>query len=103
MKDKDRDEAVASWRQENWKAIMDANRAVLESIRADPDASNKDKIEAAKLLARMADIVSPEKIITKGKAEEKAEAAIGLTEADVKLIHDLTTGKTVDSISPTVM
>lgn len=71
--DKERIEALAEWRKSNWKKILKKNQKVLESIRDDPEAKDKDKIEAAKLLARMADIITPERITTASTTPKKKQ------------------------------
>ena len=65
--DKERAEALAEWRQQNWRKILKKNQAVLEQIRDNPNAKDKDRTEACKLLARMADILTPEKIVSAPK------------------------------------
>jgi hypothetical protein len=74
--DKEKQEALAEWRKDNWKQIFDSNKKVLDEILNNPETSSRDRIEAAKTLARMVDGLSAEKIIT---AKEK------LAEQDRKL------------------
>jgi hypothetical protein len=69
--DKEKQEALAEWRKENWLKIFTENRTTLEQIRDDPETSNRDRVEAAKTLARMVDGLSAEKIVT---AKEKLAA-----------------------------
>ena len=61
--EKERAEALASWRSKNWRKVLKDNMKVLEVIRDDMEAKDSDRIDAAKTLARMADILSPEKTI----------------------------------------
>ena len=44
--DKERAEALAEWRQQNWRKILKKNQAVLEQIRDNPNAKDKDRTEA---------------------------------------------------------
>jgi hypothetical protein len=69
--DKERAEALADWRSKNWKKVLNDNMRVLEFIRDSEESSHKNRIEAAKTLARMADILSPEKIVQSKKAKKE--------------------------------
>jgi len=73
QEDKEKNEALSSWRLQNWKSILDKNKQVLESIRDDPEAHDKNKIEAIKTLSRIAAILQPESIAppSKDKVGEK--------------------------------
>lgn len=92
-KDKEKDEALASWRRENWRKIMDANQSILENIRDSKTAQDKNKIDAAKTLARMADILSPEKVTSATvRAKAQAKADVGeqeLTEAEKAKLDEI--------------
>ena len=69
--DKEKQEALAEWRKENWLKIFTENRTTLEQIRDDPETSNRDRVEAAKTLARMVDGLSAEKIVSTKKDIDK--------------------------------
>ena len=62
VEDKERIAALSELRREKWKTVFNDNIRVWKSIRDDPDAKDKDRIEAAKCLARQLDILSPEKV-----------------------------------------
>jgi len=53
---------LAEWRRENWKRILDLLESRLTAIIQNPESSARDVNEAARTLARMADILSPEKV-----------------------------------------
>lgn len=98
MKDPAKDSALSDWRRENWKAIMEKNRLVLESIRDDPGAKDRDKVEAAKALSRMADCISPEKLTLSKNlvgTEIDKRPPVALTEAEERkleaILHDVDT------------
>ena len=60
--EKERIAALTELRKEKWRAVFKANLSVLKGIRDDPDAKDKDRIEAARVMGRMMDVLSPEKI-----------------------------------------
>ena len=102
MKDKERESALSEWRRENWKAIMEKNRLVLESIRDNPEAKDRDKVEAAKALSRMADCISPEKLtLSKRPVGMSGEdnAPVALTEAEELKLPTILPDSTINTIS----
>ena len=93
MKDKAKEEALSTWRRDHWKAILDDNLRVLTGIRDDPGAKDKDKIEAAKVAARMADCLSPEKVSATRPADgQTCGGAVSLTEAEEKKLEAILHG-----------
>jgi len=93
MKDKAKETALADWRRDHWKAILDDNRRVLTGIRDDAGAKDKDKIEAAKVLARMADCLSPEKVSAARPSDgQTCGGAVSLTEAEEKKLEAILYG-----------
>lgn len=90
MKDTAKDQALQDWRREHWKTIAEANRTILEGIRDNPEAKDRDKIEAAKALARLADCLSPEKVAnTRNQVGGTTEApgVVALTEAEERKLQ----------------
>jgi len=73
QEDQERISALAEWRKKSWKDILTKNKKVLEAIRDNPDAKDKDRTEACKLLARMIDILSPEKVVPGRHAEKEVD------------------------------
>lgn len=51
---------LSVWRASHFKEL-EATLAVLKSIRDDPEASNKDRIEASKSIGRLLSAMSPAK------------------------------------------
>lgn len=94
--DKERVAALSELRREKWKAVFNDNIRVWKSIRDDPGAKDKDRIEAAKCLARQLDILSPEKVTQPpgGKSPDKWWDE-DLSESDRNSIDN-----TIDSVKP---
>jgi len=55
-----RRELIAEWREKNLQEL-DENLRVWKSIRDDPESSDKDRIEAAKSIARQMGALSPDR------------------------------------------
>ena len=66
MSDKSKRDIVSDWRAANIEEL-DNNLRVWKSIRDDPDASDRDRTEAAKSIARQLGALSPD---TKDKGRE---------------------------------
>lgn len=62
---------LAAWRQSHF-AELEATLSVLRGIRDDPEASNKDRIEASKSIGRLLSAMSPAKASAK-TADKKQE------------------------------
>ena len=56
----DKQAALAEWRARHFEEL-DRNLSVLTSIRDNPKAKDKDKVDASKAINRMLDVVTPEK------------------------------------------
>jgi len=63
---------LAEWRKNNWRRVLNKVTAVLELVIDDPDVSIRDKNEAARTLARIANILTPEKVSESGPKSAKA-------------------------------
>jgi CO dehydrogenase/acetyl-CoA synthase delta subunit len=57
----DKQAALAEWRARHFEEL-DLTLTVLKSIRDNPRAKDKDRVDASKAIARMLDAVTPEKI-----------------------------------------
>lgn len=68
-----KEEALAEWRQKHFKE-MNKNIKVMKAIRDNPDATDKNRIEATKAIARMLGTLSPEKV-TQATAKATAQQA----------------------------
>lgn len=90
--DIEKNTALAAWRKEHWKKVMDDNNTTLVTIRDDTDVLARTRVEAAKTLARMVDGLSPEKItVASVKAAQLAADSNReqtLTEDDKKEIDE---------------
>ena len=62
---------LQAWREKHFPQL-EATLNVLKAIRDDPEASNKDRIEASKSIGRLLSAMSPAKTSTKAK-EKKVE------------------------------
>jgi len=80
--DRERTEALAEIRKEHWKQVFKENMEVWKGIRDNPEAKDKDRIEAAKCLARQLDILSPEKT---GQSVPKTSGGGGWLETALSL------------------
>ena len=69
--DKDHTSELTAWRKSHWDEL-EATLKVFKSIRDDPEATNKDRIEAAKGVGRLLAVLSPEKV--SANSEEKDSA-----------------------------
>jgi hypothetical protein len=65
-------QALAEWRASHFPEL-ESTLAVLKGIRDDPDASNKDRIEASKSIGRLLAVMSPEKIDLRAKPRKDKE------------------------------
>ena len=65
---------LSAWRASHF-AELEATLGVLKTIRDDPGASNKDRIEAAKSVGRLLSAMAPEKV-SSVSSEEKDQAAV---------------------------
>jgi len=94
--EKERIAALTELRKEKWRAVFKANLSVLKGIRDDPDAKDKDRIEAARVMGRMMDVLSPEKVTQTpgGKSPDKWWEE-DLSESDRNSIDT-----TIDSVKP---
>ncbi|MBV6343481.1 hypothetical protein [Candidatus Magnetobacterium casense] len=72
-KSEDHSSDLSAWRKSHW-GELDATLSVLKGIRDDPDASNKDRVEASKSIGRLLAVMSPEKVAV--AAEEKDSASV---------------------------
>jgi hypothetical protein len=64
---------LSAWRKSHWDEL-DATLGVLKGIRDDPEASNKDRVEASKSIGRLLAVMSPERVAA--TAEEKDSAKV---------------------------
>lgn len=60
---------LRAWRDSHFEEL-ESTLQVLKAIRDDPEASNKDRIEASKSLGRLLAAMAPEKV-SQEKSEEK--------------------------------
>ena len=65
---------LRKWRASHF-AELEATLIVLRSIRDDPEASNKDRVEASKSLGRLLAVMSPDKV-TALASDEKDSASV---------------------------
>lgn len=80
---------LAAWRKANFKEIQKCLE-VARAIRDDAEASNKDRIEAIKSIARMLAALAPERIAaTKGTTGDENKE---LTQDESSLLDDLLNG-----------
>jgi len=70
---------LLAWRESHF-GELEATLKVLKSIRDDPEASHKDRIEASKSISRMLSAMSPSR--GTGKAAPKAEPKPTIEEWD---------------------
>jgi hypothetical protein len=61
---------LSAWRQSHFKEL-ESTLSVLKGIRDDPEASNKDRIEASKSIGRLLSAMSPAK--ASAKVQEKQQ------------------------------
>ena len=79
---------LSEWRQTNW-GELDTTLALLKRVRDDESASNKDRIEAGKAIARMLGGLAAES--TKERdSSPKAKEVVELTEEEWLKITSLT-------------
>ena len=87
-------EGLAQWRRENWHRVLTIIEENLMGIMSNPNATPRDKNEAARTLARMANILTPEKVEetkggdSKGKSIPWYEKE--LTEDEREIVEELT-------------
>ena len=65
---------LRKWRASHF-AELEATLTVLKSIRDDPEASNKDRVEASKSIGRLLAVMSPDKVTTLA-SDEKDSASV---------------------------
>lgn len=65
---------LSSWRANHFDEL-ERTLTVLKEIRDDPEASNKDRIEAGKSIGRLLSAMAPEKV-SAVTSEEKDSAAV---------------------------
>jgi len=65
---------LRKWRASHF-AELESTLNVLKSIRDDPDASNKDRVEASKSIGRLLAVMSPDKVAVTA-SEEKDSASV---------------------------
>lgn len=73
-KKKPEDPGLTEWRRSHFSEL-EATLTVMKGIRDDPEASNKDRIEAGKVVGRLLSALSPEKV-TVPASEEKDSASV---------------------------
>ena len=73
-KKKPEDPGLTAWRRSHFSEL-ETTLSVLKGIRDDPDASNKDRIEASKSVGRLLSALSPEKVAVTA-SEEKDSASV---------------------------
>jgi len=88
LKQKVLKETLAEWRQKHINE-WEKNLEVARSIRDDPQASNRDKNEAIKIISRMLGILQPEKQTTKEKKEKAEKKEPELTPEEEKYLEEL--------------
>ena len=88
LKQKVLKEALAEWRAKH-SDQWEKNLQVAMAIRDDPDASNRDKNEAIKIISRMLGILQPEKQTTKEKKEKAEKKEPELTPEEEKYLEEL--------------
>jgi len=82
-------DTLAEWRKANFNEIEKCLK-VAKGIRDDPEASNKDRIESIKAIARMLAALAPERIAaTKGTPGDENKE---LTQDESSLLDDLLNG-----------
>lgn len=81
-------EALAEWRAKHIDQ-WEKNLQVAIAIRDDPDASNKDKNEAIKIISRMLGILQPERVGSKEKKEEPKKKEPELSPEEEKLLEQI--------------
>jgi CO dehydrogenase/acetyl-CoA synthase delta subunit len=74
MPKKKEDPGLTEWRRSHFSEL-EATLNVFKSIRDDPEAKDKDRIEAAKGVGRLLSAMSPEKIAVTA-SEEKNSASV---------------------------
>ena len=86
-------ETLAAWRRHHWYKIMERSRVHMERILRNKDSTNREKIDAAKTLARMVSGLQPEKVIQKPRTKELKTQETGvLSDKDLKDIEELAQG-----------
>jgi len=78
---------LAAWRATHFKELEESLKVAM-SIRDDPDAGAKNRIEAVKIIARMLDGLKPEKEDTRPKFQAAGKAALD-PEHEARLIKIL--------------
>jgi hypothetical protein len=71
---KPEDPGLTEWRRSHFSELEETLK-VFMAIRDDPEASNKDRIEAAKGVGRMLSALSPEKVAVTA-SDEKDSASV---------------------------
>ena len=74
----ERNAELQAWRARHF-GELDKTLEILKTIRDNPDSKDKDRVDAAKSIARILDAMSPEKI-DKGPAKPKNEKKHELTD-----------------------
>lgn len=70
-KKKPDDPGLTEWRRSHFSEL-EATLTVLKSIRDDPEAKDKDRIEAAKGVGRLLSALSPEKVAVTASEEKES-------------------------------
>jgi len=83
MPTKQENKAINKWRDVHRVKILEDNRKVLIAIRDDKTEAAKNKIEAAKLLARMVAGLQPDKVIQKGSSTPQSQEQRELSEKEI--------------------
>lgn len=88
-----KDEVLSDWRKTHWFDAMERGRKAMEAILKNKTSTNREKIDAAKALARMVSGLQPEKVIQTAKDKKKTPLETGvLPDKDVKEIEGLAKG-----------
>ena len=88
LKQKVLKEALAEWRAKHIDQ-WEKNLEVAMAIRDDPDASNRDRNEAIKIISRLLGILQPEKQTTKEKKEEAKKKEPELSKEEIELLEQI--------------
>lgn len=89
----EKQEALSAWRKHYWFSIMEQSRKKMTAILRSKQSTNREKIDAAKTLARMVSGLQPEKVVQKAPTKTPKTQETGvLTDKDLKDIEDLAHG-----------
>jgi len=89
----EKEEALSTWRKHYWFDIMEQTRKKMQTILKSKTSTNREKIDAAKTLARMVSGLQPEKVIQKPRTRTPKTQETGvLTDKELKDIEELAQG-----------